>query len=151
MTKLLLIVACLVATTWAAPSLQPYIINGTQASIYEYPWVVSFRYLGYHNCGGVMISNQWALTAGHCYGAVIQYGVNFISRNGNLMPTLLTVHENFNNVTFENDIALLRLDQPIEFAENVQPVKMPRRNSEITAPSWTQPANIVGYGAEDVS
>lgn len=146
----LILVAIFAASVSAAPSYQPYILNGTQASIYNYPWVISFRYQAYHNCGGVLISDSWALTAGSCYGAAIQYGVNFVSRNGNLMATLLMVHPDFNNVTLENDIALLKFESAIEFAENVQPVKLPKRNSEVLAPSWTQPANVVGYGTDEV-
>lgn len=67
------------------------------------------------------------------------------------MPTLLTVHPDFNNVTLENDIALLKLERPVEFSDNVQPVKLPARNSEVLEPSWTQSANVVGYGVDDVS
>lgn len=150
-TGTLLFTIIFVASVGAAPSIHPFILNGTQASIFDYPWVISFRYQAEHNCGGVLISDSWALTAGHCYGAAIQYGVNVISRNGNLRATLLMVHPDFNNVTLENDIALLKLESPVEFDDNVQAVKMPPRDWEMIAPSWAVSANVVGYGAEEVN
>lgn len=150
-TGSLIVAIIFVASVNAAPSANPFILNGTAVSIFDYPWVISFRYQANHNCGGVLISDSWALTAGHCYGAAIQYGVTTLSRNENLKATLLMVHPDFNNVTLENDIALLKLETPVEFANNVQPVKMPPRDVEIGAPSWELSANVVGYGAVEVS
>lgn len=50
------------------------IIGGYEASIDENPWQISLRKVqtinddtfGYHKCGGVIIGEEWILTALHC-------------------------------------------------------------------------------------
>lgn len=39
--------------------------------------------------------------------------------------TKIINHENFNQLTYANDIALLLIDEPFEFNENVQPIALP--------------------------
>lgn len=42
------------------------IIDGTEAEISEYPWMVSMQLSGEHFCGGSLLSEDWILTAAHC-------------------------------------------------------------------------------------
>lgn len=47
------------------------IINGFQAVPHSWPWMISLGYVGpfgqlSHVCGGVLISSNYVLTAGHC-------------------------------------------------------------------------------------
>lgn len=38
----------------------------------------------------------------------------------------IVIHPDFNNLTLFNDIALLKLDQPVLYANNVQPICLPK-------------------------
>lgn len=58
------------------PSILPQpegrIVNGSNARFGEWPWQVSVRRISFfgfsstHRCGGALLNDQWAATAGHC-------------------------------------------------------------------------------------
>lgn len=47
-------------------SVQPKIVNGTDADIAEFPYLVSLRYQLSHQCAGSLLNNLWIVTAAHC-------------------------------------------------------------------------------------
>ncbi|XP_049941653.1 trypsin-7-like [Schistocerca serialis cubense] len=73
MTRAALVIAaaCLLAPpSLAAPWLRTRghgrVINGTEADIADFPWMVSLQILDDHVCGASIISSTWVLTAAHC-------------------------------------------------------------------------------------
>lgn len=52
--------------TYGVPMLDGRIIGGEPALIEDYPYQVSLQYDTYHICGGVIISENYVVTAAHC-------------------------------------------------------------------------------------
>uniref|UniRef100_A0A671SII9 Complement factor D-like n=1 Tax=Sinocyclocheilus anshuiensis TaxID=1608454 RepID=A0A671SII9_9TELE len=51
-------------------SLLPHLtftVNGREAKPHSRPYMVSIQISGQHDCGGFLISDQWVLTAAHCW------------------------------------------------------------------------------------
>ena len=42
------------------------VIGGVNATANSWPWIISLRIGGLHNCGGSLIRPNWVLTATHC-------------------------------------------------------------------------------------
>ena len=42
------------------------IVDGENAEPNSWPWIVSYAFNGYVQCGGSIINSQWVLTAAHC-------------------------------------------------------------------------------------
>ena len=111
------------------------IIGGTDANISDYPWQVLFR-SGDYMCGGTLISRDWVVTAAHCTkesnGTTIPIAEMFIvagatnpfNREGqNIRVSQVIVHENFNRQALTSDIALLKLESPVNIL-NASAVKL---------------------------
>ncbi|KAJ8029520.1 Ovochymase-2 [Holothuria leucospilota] len=103
------------------------IVGGTDASEGSWPWIGSLGFSGIsHSCGATLIHPYWAVTAAHCVGYfdTIALGfVNFLQESEHREVRRVTVHThpNYNNVTLENDIALLQLQSPVTFTDYVRP------------------------------
>ncbi|KFQ75751.1 Serine protease 55, partial [Phoenicopterus ruber ruber] len=108
------------------------ITAGRYAKAGEFPWHVSIQSNGKHICGGTMISALWILTAAHCFAeevppdlTVVLGGIDLSLPLEEHKPDSLILHENFDRISMENDVALILLSSPIEFSNEKIPICLP--------------------------
>ncbi|MFN2431021.1 MAG: serine protease [Cryomorphaceae bacterium] len=151
-------------TTFAQVS----IIGGSVIDISEAPYQVSIELEnGVHDCGGMILSERWILTAAHCVfnsGLVITSPLleNLVVHAGSTNQTLdnvgqrinvesIVVNPNYDPpstlTTIEHDIALLYLESPLEFNTNVQPRRYADFcNTQLVDIASGEMASIAGWG-----
>uniref|UniRef100_A0A8C4GQZ9 Vitamin K-dependent protein C n=1 Tax=Dicentrarchus labrax TaxID=13489 RepID=A0A8C4GQZ9_DICLA len=112
------------------------IIGGSEAPNHTIPWQVLLSVDG-HRAGGMVIADRWIMTAAH----VLQENGNTVPNevlrvSGLLQSPVYTAsihvhpeYNNPNNVNFNNDIALIKLREPITFRASVMPVCLPEKGA----------------------
>ncbi|XP_030649808.1 transmembrane protease serine 9-like [Chanos chanos] len=114
------------------PPLNMRIVGGQDAPAGAWPWQVSLHTSGNHFCGGSLINKDWVLSAAHCFQSITASQVTvFLGRqsqqgsNPNEVSRTVSQiisHPNYNSVTSNNDIALLRLSSSVTFTNYIRPV-----------------------------
>lgn len=74
-----------------------------------------------------------------------------IDRHLDRTVSKIVVHPNFNGITYENDVALLKLEQKVNFADHIQPVCLPppdQSEDDPTRPRGPLPkyGTVAGWG-----
>lgn len=126
-----------VAKIKSQPSL---VIGGEPIDITEVPWQVSLEYNNNHICGGVILNEEWVLTATHCLcdefgNQTIFTGDDVKIHAGSTIQTdnstgqrieidLIVTHPNWTPSNGANDIALLHLKKPLCFNDSVKLVSI---------------------------
>ncbi|KAL5285029.1 TMPRSS6.2 family protein [Megaselia abdita] len=112
------------------------IVGGTAVRSNKYPWTVQLLQgrNGRLFCGGTLIHEQYVLTAAHCIHGMrwqnIHVRMNQYDRNsqgGAITKSLLSanVHSGYNTNTLENDIAVLKLSEPVKINGDIRPACLP--------------------------
>ncbi|XP_068247763.1 transmembrane protease serine 11D-like, partial [Palaemon carinicauda] len=131
------------------------IVNGEEAAENEYPFQVVL-YPGTSGCGGSIIKKRWILTAAHCLfdkegnpvkqnDVIVAYGSSNRSEHRGVYAVQYIVHENYDNETFANDIALVELPNDLiwENDATVQPICLAEESDIIVGGK----AVVTGWGA----
>nr|XP_006629467.2 PREDICTED: chymotrypsin-like elastase family member 2A [Lepisosteus oculatus] len=126
------------------------IYGGSSVNRGQWPWVVSIQehvndsFGYYHYCGGSIVDKQWVMTAARCVSApysgnpetiLIKAGVTNAHTDSNnytqeLGVAKIIIHNEYNPITHQNDIALLKLRTPAEINDHVKPVCLPTTADE---------------------
>ncbi|XP_066517439.1 suppressor of tumorigenicity 14 protein homolog [Hoplias malabaricus] len=136
------------------------IVGGQNADVGEWPWQVSLHFqTNGHTCGASIISKQWLLSAAHCFaleGPIYHVPSNWLTYSGmqdqekddsNVQireVKNIIIHQDYNTMTQDNDIALLELKEPLVFSNTIHPVCLPSSSHVFPAgmPCW-----VTGWGA----
>ena len=145
----------------------PRVVGGTPATQFEYPFLARiYGYISTSNsgfCGGTLISNEWVLSAAHCFwqrdASSIYVGVHRHSiwsgstsehACAEIIPAAeVHCHPSYNNnAAIGNDICLVRLQRSVS-CRHVPKIRLDDGLAwpmDSASPYNSARANIVGWG-----
>lgn len=104
------------------------IVGGRSADIDAWPWMAGLIYKAFEAsdglfCGASLIARNWVLTAAHCVinenNSSFDVVINQPSLGNNSGERLsikrIIIHPQFNNITFDNDLALIELQTSSQY------------------------------------
>uniref|UniRef100_A0A2C9JVD3 Peptidase S1 domain-containing protein n=1 Tax=Biomphalaria glabrata TaxID=6526 RepID=A0A2C9JVD3_BIOGL len=124
------------------------------APIKSFPWHVTLFTGRLDLCSGVLILSLWVLTIARCSPPAQRiymgiWGVNsFNNYEEDIIISKRFEHEDYNPLTKENDIALVRLQKPVTFDAYSRPICFPDVNLDLSASSECY---ISSFGAVDTN
>uniref|UniRef100_A0A672M8G9 Suppressor of tumorigenicity 14 protein homolog n=1 Tax=Sinocyclocheilus grahami TaxID=75366 RepID=A0A672M8G9_SINGR len=123
------------------------IVGGQNADVGEWPWQVSLHFKTSGNvCGASIISNKWLLSAAHCfihykitsnwltYSGLREQNIQDSSVQKRTLKSIIT-HPNYDSMTYDYDISLLELSNPLNFTNTVHPICLPASTHVFSAGS----------------
>ncbi|KAL7026002.1 hypothetical protein ACKWTF_013737 [Chironomus riparius] len=129
------------------------IVGGRPTGINQFPWIVRLVYDGQFHCGGSLLTQDFVLTAAHCVRRLKRSKIRVVLGDHDQFLTTETEaiqravsaiirHRNFDQNTYNHDIALLRLRKPVTFTKSIQPICLPKESID---PSG-KVATVIGWG-----
>ncbi|XP_061592447.1 chymotrypsin-C-like [Cololabis saira] len=131
------------------------VVGGEDVRAHSWPWQISLQYNREgewrHTCGGTLVAQQWVLTAAHCISKGRQYRValgkhNLVDTDAGQVfmgTSNIIVHEKWSPVFIRNDIALMKLESPVEFSNTIMAACLPTAGFLLP---HNNPCYITGWG-----
>ncbi|XP_076171824.1 trypsin-1-like [Ptiloglossa arizonensis] len=113
------------------------IVGGQTTHVNEFPWMARLSYLTKFYCGGTLINDRYVLTAAHCVkGPVFRFmwfmiKVTFgehdrcVEKGSESRYVVRVLMGDFSFLNFDNDIALLRLNERVPLSDTIRPICLP--------------------------
>ncbi|KAM5237888.1 complement factor D [Ctenodactylus gundi] len=128
------------------------ILGGREAEAHARPYMASVQMNGKHLCGGVLVAEQWVLSAAHCLddadGTVqVLLGGHSLSqpepskRRYNVSRAV--PHPDSSPDTIDHDLVLLQLAEKAEQGPAVRPAPLQRQDSDVTPGTL---CDVAGWG-----
>ncbi|XP_060530377.1 transmembrane protease serine 9-like [Cylas formicarius] len=130
----------------------PRIVCGEGADIQDYPYQAAVLLDGEYACQASITSSSWVIGVSHCFYDIdgVRLQGNWSVRVGSSQPSfggqVLQLSEvNFFEPyqKFLDDLALLKLENPLKYGPSIQVVKLPERDRELKS---DEPAVATGWG-----
>merc|ERR1712183_853321 len=133
------------------------IVGGQETEVNEWPWQIGMVWSGSSSvfCGGTVISDEWILTAAHCTDGTNPADIQVLlgehdywdDNDGQVRMAITEIinHPDYNSATTDQDFALLRMADRINWAANpnIRPACLP----EYTAGDYDQwMSTVTGWG-----
>jgi len=135
------------------------ISGGQETTPNEFPWqayiTVNFWNGGSAICGGTLISDEWILSATHCFEGVINMTVTLGAHDTSgessevnrevfdLTPGDVVKHPGWYFPLLEGDVSLIHLSRRVPFSNYIRPINLPYRDD----PSFESESVILtGWG-----
>jgi len=139
--------------------IEPKIVNGMYAKQGDDPWQVALVRADKKGvdlrpfCGGSLLTSRWVVTAAHCVDRgtlktdfdVIGGNVD-VQKGSRVKTAEIFVHPNYGAIDHLNDIALVRLQDPI-LGTTAREIEILPIALESTALKWKAPTRVTGWGA----
>jgi len=128
------------------------IVNGNKTTPGAYPWAVGIQFGDKLYCGGSLITNRFVITAAHCVKGISPRRIKLILGDHDRRHTedaqeTLTIDQvfirpDFVKKTFNNDLALIKLNREVQFSPYIRPVCLPTTDRSYNGQNTT----VVGWG-----
>lgn len=128
------------------------IVNGNRTTPGAYPWAVGIQFGEKLYCGGSLLTNKFVITAAHCLKGISERRIKLIlgdhdRRSVEEAQETRTIEQvfimnGFVKKTFNNDIALIKLNREVIFSQYIRPVCLPTTDRSYNGQNTT----VVGWG-----
>uniref|UniRef100_A0A665U009 Coagulation factor VII-like n=1 Tax=Echeneis naucrates TaxID=173247 RepID=A0A665U009_ECHNA len=135
----------------------PRVVNGKICPKGHCPWQALLTENNEYICGGIVLTNQWILTAAHCVwrkpAAIFHVIVGEHDREEEEKSeqrrrvVKVVSHPRYNQSSADSDLALLKLHRPVKLGLHVVPVCLPAQNSTfIRTLATVRHSTVSGWG-----
>ncbi|KAK9968724.1 hypothetical protein ABG768_003032 [Culter alburnus] len=128
------------------------IVNGTKAKRHSRPYMVSLQAYGHHFCGGFLISDQFVLTAAHCWNGLnilmVVVGAHDLrdsKSSDHIRVKSYVPHPKYksNPNRHDADIMLLKLEKKVQLNNKVKVIPLPNEGEDIKPDTA---CSVAGWG-----